>query len=97
MEGLLQGSQQPGLIFSPSLVCALPPSIRFPFPGLASCSLTQVTQHSCLRGHVKGHHTLPSLQGKLQNLGSAVAAFKPSAPESDSSSAGRKVDVGHYF
>lgn len=36
MEGSLQGSQQPVLIYSPGLVCTVPPSAGFLFAGFAS-------------------------------------------------------------
>jgi len=83
MEGFLKGSQQPGLIIYPVLLFGQshPPQgscfPRFPLvlsPGLFSTAACE--------GTLMGSHSSSSLQGKLQKLRSAVAAFKPSARES---------------
>lgn len=71
MEGSLQGSQQPVLIYSPGLVvCTVPPSAGFLFAGFASVFSLKLSSW----GHVK---VKPPLSGKLWKLGCAVSAFEP--------------------
>lgn len=98
MEGFLQGSQQPGLIYSPSrAVCAVPPCARFLSPRLASCWLTRVSQCSCSEGHVKGKPALTQSSAKDANTGEGCGCFHTLSPGSGTSPAGRKVGVGCVF
>lgn len=83
MEGSLQGSQQPVLIYSPGLVCTVPPSAGFLFAGFASVFSLKLSSW----GHVK---VKPPLSGKLWKLGCAVSAFEPSLVGS-SSAGGRQT------
>lgn len=48
-------------------------------------------------GMLRGNHTLACLQGKLQKLGSSVAALKPSACGTDSTPTVKNMEAGHFF
>lgn len=87
MEGFLRGSQQAEAIYWPSAgVCAAPPGSRAGLSGAHPAAVCGGETKPC-----------PGCRECCKSWGVLVAACKPSAPESDSAPARRKVHVGHFF